>query len=137
MIEKTYPSKKLPVQSVVTTLVKRFFTPADEAQARLRKISTEEYVRRDKIIRTEWNACPFKEGDIVYPKAQKDYMDYGPVKITGMLRSYKDTAIEDEWPKNDNPFILTIQPLKGKQDLVFCTANWVAKSNPHLLLENV
>lgn len=137
MIEQTYPSKRTKSVGFLTNTKNSFFSPVEAIQARIRKITVEEYVRRDKIIRNEWNACPFKIGDTVYPKSQKDYIDYGPVEITAMLQSYKDTSIEDEWPKNDNPFILTIKPLKGDQSLVFCTANWVVKTNPHLLLENV
>lgn len=134
MIEQFFPSKR-PKKITVTVLNPPWYSPMDHQQAHSRKIDVAEFIRRDNIIREMWRICQWRNGDTGFPINKKDYEKYGVFIVTGVMSTYRDTAYGHEWPKSDNPMIVTIKSLKAPSQILFCTPEWLTKQNPHLLLE--
>ncbi|CAB4240664.1 hypothetical protein UFOVP39_40 [uncultured Caudovirales phage] len=131
MIEQSFKSKRvLPVYVPFTVN----YSPNDYAQAHARDMSVVEYVRRDNMIKRLATECPFQAGDTAYPDQKKGYETYGAVIIVGICRTYKDFSNDSEWPKSDNPMIITFAPIKNRNEHVFCTTNYLVKKNPHLVM---
>ncbi len=142
MITQTFPSKIKPLlpPPIVGAGVYQhkgapWYTPTEIQQANMRKITPQEYVRREEVIRQKALACPFKIGDTVFPADRKDYEKYGAFLVSGVLASYKDTATDHEWAKGDNPLIVTLRSLKDGNNVMFCTSTWLTKTNLHLVIE--
>jgi hypothetical protein len=135
MIVKSFASKRTkPIISYLPQPANpAWYTAAEYAQAKARNISVEEYVRRDKIVQKLATECPYQTGDTAYPSFKKDYMLYGAVLIVGVTRSYKDFSHDHDWPKNDNPMIVTFAPLNDRKQHIFCTTNYLVKKNPYLV----
>ncbi len=135
MIEQSFPSKRPKKLPVVGALNAPWYSSMDYQQAHSRKIDVAEFIRRDNLVRKMFIECPYRPGDTGFPINKKDYEKYGVFIVTGILVSYRDTAYDHEWPKNDNPMVVTIKSLKEPTHVMFCTPSWLAKKNPHLLLE--
>lgn len=134
MIEQTYPSKRVPLLPVRIT-EGPWFSPMDYQQAQSRKITPSEFVRRDNIVRAMFRDCQWRPGDTGFPINKKDYEKSGVFVVIGVMTTYRDTSYDHDWPKNDNPMIVTIKSLKDAATIFFCTPEWIVKKNPHLLLE--
>jgi hypothetical protein len=134
MIEQTYPSKR-PVKAVTYHSNQPWYAPMDYQQAQARKITPAEFLRRDSIVREMFRTCAWRNGDTGFPSNKKDYEKYGVFIVIGVLSTYRDTSYDHEWPKSDNPMIVTIKSLKDPTQIMFCTPAWLEKKNPHLLLE--
>ncbi len=135
MIVQTFLSKR-PVPVVVQPSYKTpWFTPQETQQAMARKITPAEFLRRDELIRLRAAQCPYKAGDTVFPVRKEDYQQYGAFVVSGVLNSYKDTAVDYEWSKQDNPLIVTIKSLKDMSTVMFCSSSWLVKTNIHLSME--
>lgn len=95
-------------------------------------LSTEEWIRRDDIVKEQQKLCSFRTNDVVYPPDKKGMEKYGKCVIIGRAISYRDMDSSNEWPDNDNPFILTLQTLEKDypQTVFFSTANWPQKHAP-------
>ena len=135
MIEQSFPSKRPKKLPVVAALNAPWYSPMDYQQAHIRKIDVAEFVRRDNAVRAMFRECSWRPGDTGFPINKKDYEKYGPFLVTGVMTTYRDTAYDHEWPKSDNPMIVTIKSLKDASQILFCTPLWLVKQNPHLLLE--
>lgn len=136
MIEQTYPSKRVPLLPPPYVHNTPWFSPMDYQQAMSRKITPAEFVRRDNIVRAMFRDCKWRPGDTGFPINKKDYEKYGVFVVIGVMTTYRDTSYEHEWPKSDNPMIVTIKSLKDQTQVLFCTPEWVVKKNPHLQLES-
>ena len=136
MITQTFPSKRpAPAHPIIPFGQNGlWYTPQEIQQANLRKITPMEYVRRDKIITKMYLSVDWRIGDTCFPVDVKDYEKYGGFMVTGLLSSYKDLAFDHEWPKNDQPMILTLKAMKSKT-VMFCTPGWIQKQNTHLKVE--
>lgn len=101
----------------------------DKNRANQFGITPEEFVRRDMIVRQLFldTAMFYKPGDVVECRSQKNRNDYGRINIRGVFKSYHDfpTAEAVAWPKDDIPYIFTVQPEKTEMgDIVLCTADF-------------
>lgn len=110
----------------------------DKQRADQFKISPEEFVRRDKIVR-QLNldtAMQYNAGQTVECVTEQARSEYGKLLIRGVFKTYHDfpTAEAMAWPEDDMPYIFTVQPQKngltddGKERvsprLVLCNANF-------------
>lgn len=135
MIEQFFESKR-PKKSYFPTHYPvqqgNYFTATEHAEARLREITVAEYRRRDKLILDAANACRLETGDKAYPIDAKKYEKYGMCTIIYVVRTYKDMGKAEEWPKNDNPFIIGFRPATMPNDTILCTNGFLDKENRHL-----
>lgn len=135
MIELHFPIKKtakvyqVPVKVPSTPL--SIYTPMEIAQAQLKKISPEEWRKRNAIIVEEAHNFFAKVGDTVYPSEKTDYEKFGAFIVIGICHSYKDFG-DTEWPKSDNPLIVQIRQIDGKKTVLNATPSWLIKRNVHL-----
>ena len=136
MIVQTFNSIRKVVTYPFTQLTKEskkpWYTAQETAQAAMRGIEVEEYVRRDNIVKALAAECPFRGGDTAYPCQAKGYAKYGAVMVVGVCETYKDFANDATWPKDDNPMIITFMPLNDRTTHIFCTSNYLQKTNTHL-----
>lgn len=110
----------------------------DKQRADQFKISPEEFVRRDKIVR-QLNldtALQYNAGQTVECVTEQAREEYGKLLIRQVFKTYHDfpTAEAMNWPQDDKPYLFTVQPVKngltedGKQRvsprLVLCTADF-------------
>ncbi|MDE3022289.1 MAG: hypothetical protein KGI54_10550 [Pseudomonadota bacterium] len=129
MIEQSFPAKKTKLEVVLSS------SPSDIWESNKRKITLEEYRRRDTIVRKYASECKLKVGDTCYPVELSDYVEHGAMLITSIVQHYKDFGFSEEWPDNDNPFLISLKSLTNKGAVMFCTTNWVVAKNPHLMVE--
>jgi len=135
MIQQHFPSKRtivtsaLPYQMTANKSDDVIYSPEEIKQAKLRKITPAEYMRRNALVQKLSTECGMQTGDTAYPSIKKDYDEYGMVVVVGVSRSYKDFSYDHVW-KNDNPMVVTFAPLKNRSQHVFCTSNYLAKKDP-------
>jgi len=138
MIEQTYKSKRVKVyqppktyygsQNNVGTIAR------DTYQSTQRKITVDEYRRREKIVQELFQKCPYKAGDIVYPKKASEYEFFGPVKVLNIVDEYWRMGKDEEWPKTDYPLIVSFVPVTGEsKDVTNCTVNFLTVNNEHMV----
>ena len=137
MITQSFKSKRAPsfpsyMPAKETSDNKPWYSPQEIAAAAARKITPAEYIRRDNIVKELATACPLQTGDTAYPHDKKGYHLYGACIVVGICRSYKDFSLDEEWPKNDNPFIVSFSSLNNRKDIFLCTSNYLTKRNTHL-----
>jgi hypothetical protein len=85
--------------------------------------SWSEVLRRDKIIKELANSCGFILGQMVIPVHIDDDKKYGNCVVIGIARTYTEYGKDVNWPKNDNPMILTLTTENG--ETIFATTNFV------------
>lgn len=93
-------------------------------------INVNEWYRRDAIIRELYKNCPYAIGDVCIPVDPKGIVKYGEVKVQEIMKSYMEVQKGDEWPKNDNPFVVTAVPLNKEThgtSIFLCTTNYLQK----------
>lgn len=91
-----------------------------------RKVSGEEIVRRDNIVRDLWIKCKVIPGDIVMPRLAGDRDKYGHrLTVKGVFRTYHDFPLADEWPEDNVPYIITLQTDDGA---ILCTSDFIVKA---------
>jgi hypothetical protein len=94
--------------------------------AEKRKVSGEEIVRRDNIVRQLWIACKTNVGEYVVPRLVGDREKYGArLLVKGVFRSYHDFPLAEEWPKDNVPYIITLATDDGA---ILCTSDFFAKA---------
>lgn len=82
-----------------------------------------EVLRRDKIIKELAKACGFTVGQVVVPVHIDDDKQYGDCIVIGVAHTYTQYGKDVNWPKNDNPMILTLTTQIG--ETIFATTNFV------------
>ena len=82
-----------------------------------------EVMRRDKLIKELAKKCGFFIGQIVVPASDQDDPLYGDCTVMGIAKTYTEYGKDVEWPKNDNPMILTLNTEHG--EVIFATTNFV------------
>jgi hypothetical protein len=104
-------------------------TDADRERAKQFKITPEEFVRRDEIVRRLWarSSLDFPVNSMARPMMDQAFEEYGHVKICQVFKSYHDfpTLEAIEWPEDDIPFIFTVAPEKGENRLLCVTAGFM------------
>jgi hypothetical protein len=136
LITETYLAKARAVEEfkpVLLTHTPKYFTALEVNQATLRGITPEEFVRRNSIVQALASKVPLRPGDTAYPDNKKGYQQYGACMVVGVCRSYKDFSIDDDWPENDCPMIVTFAPLNNRGSHIHCTYHYLVPKNPHLV----
>lgn len=122
------PAIGLPAPSGVSRVT---HTPLAEAAIRASKIgiSTEEWQRRDSIIRKLWseNTKWFFMDDF-YPSSKKYYDEIGKCWYKGAVASYREID-HNKWPENDKVLIFSASPCKGGAEFV-CNLEFMSKEVP-------
>jgi hypothetical protein len=131
MISLSFPSKRKVLATVFTP--QKWYSPAAHAGALARKISTEEFQRRDDLIFQLYKDCPYAVGDIVYPSTKKGYTDFGPCKVVGICKRLLDFSPDSKWPASDNPMIVTFYSVEDPSKHHVCTSNYMITKNTHLV----
>jgi hypothetical protein len=93
----------------------------DKARAAQFKITAEEFVRRDLIVREMWVNTAFKAGDKARPMTEQGFAEYGWLDIKGVYKTYHDFSTTDgqDWPPDDRPLTITAMPSKkGKFEMI-------------------
>jgi hypothetical protein len=129
MIEKSYPSKR---EKPVHTYMPSTYNFRDESLAKKRGISVAEWQRRDLIVKDLWFKAGLRKGDVCFPSAKKDYEEMGPVTIINVAACYEDMGLDENWPQNDYPMILTVKGMRKGASIFFCTINWCSKKNNYV-----
>jgi len=107
------------------------FSPWQYQQAQRKKISVEEFVRRNNIVLQEAGKCNFATGQVVYPCFLDKYEDYGACKILGIANSYADmNEAADSWPSTDLPMVVHAVPLKPGKHPINATAKFFQTTPP-------
>lgn len=131
MIELTFPRKTIALAEIAK-LPWLPTKPANIQQlADAKKITVDEYMRRDKIVQELYATVKLKAGDTAYPVPISGYTKYGAVIVVGVCKTYKDFGEDGHW-NDDNPMIITFSPLKQRDQHIFCTADYLVHRNPHL-----
>lgn len=133
MIEQTFASKKETITLEEMKILPWYPSKPHNIQqlADAKKISVEEYMRRDKIVQELYATVKLKTGDTAFPIPITGYTKYGAVIVIGVCKTYKDFGEDGHW-NDDNPMIITFAPLKDRTTHIFCTADYLAHRNPHL-----
>lgn len=135
MIEIVLPSRRKKTHFPTTTYGNKY-SHAPNPTAMATKAANEdtkspqaevfmEACRRDRIIRALTKDLPYKEGDRVYIKREKDREKYGEeIYISKIVRTYGGFGKGEEWPKSDVPMVVHCYS-KDKDIQFFCTPNYV------------
>jgi len=126
MISLTFPSKR---PQPVPVLEKTWYNSPQDLMSL--GITSQEYSRRDSIIKNLCTEFGLAVGDTCYPTTKDGYKQYDGCLIQYICKSYKDFG-KEPWPKNDNPMIVTFSPIKDPSTTVFCTTNYLSKKNTHM-----
>jgi hypothetical protein len=124
--------QQLPHHPVGTTATEARPNGADKKRADQFKITPDEFVRRDKIVRQMFLENEFHVGEVLSPIKLGDREKYGNVSVRGIWKSYHDfpTAEAMAWPQDDYPYIMTVQPTAKQDDgteLILCNATWLVR----------
>ena len=85
-----------------------------------------EALRRDKIIKSLVEKCPYKVKDIVQPKDKEDEAVYGKeIEILRICNSYAQFGRKEPWPEGDGPLMLVHAYSKDKNQYLTCTINYL------------
>jgi hypothetical protein len=141
MIAQSFPSLRVKKHSYIPVVVlppKQHgvveigpFKPTvrDMNLADKRKITPEEVMRRDSIIRDMWCEVvkdKYSVGDVVQPRVNSSRLKYGDkLKIMEIYKSYHDVSIHEDWPKDDIPLNITLKIKDGS--LLLCTKDFFMK----------
>jgi hypothetical protein len=108
---------------------------ADRSRAIQFKVSPEEFIRRDNIIRQMYLDCYFNIGDVCEPVGIIAREMYGKCIIRKIFRTYHDfpTAQAIDWPADDKPLIVTAEPERKPEDsnMILCTPKFLQKHYAH------
>lgn len=106
-----------------------YTTEQEKRRATQFGITPDEFKRRDTIVRRLFAECPFRIGQTVKPVMEQSVAQYGMVLIRGIFRSYHDfpTAEAKAWPKDDIPYIITVEPQMGDAELLLVTTKFLQK----------
>lgn len=113
--------------------VKEDRTPnaADRSRAAQFKITPEEFIRRDNIVRQMFLDCDFQINQRVTPVTDKSYDMYGYCVIRTIRRTYHDFTTKEgmEWPADDRPLTVAAEPTKKPDgiNLILCTPGFLRR----------
>lgn len=110
--------------------------PSAFETARAEKMGLEVPVYRHRVteVSRAQTECRFQVGDVLFPVAEADYIQYGPCQVVGVCRHYNDYGTVD-W--HEPPFILSVRSVADRNEILNCTANWVQRGKPtYTITEN-
>lgn len=84
--------------------------------------------RRNAIVKTLAQKCPYKAKDYVLPNNEKARAEYGRVLVEKICSSYAQLGKTEPWPSNNLPLI--VHGYSEKKDYHFiCTTNFLVPYN--------
>ena len=78
--------------------------------------------RRSAIVQKLAEECTYKEGDLVSTIKPSD----SDARVLRICREYIHMGKDEEWPKSDNPFLVTAQYVNSNT-IFNCTINYLQK----------
>ena len=81
-----------------------------------------EIKRKDDIIKALVKDFKHKVGDTVEPAKEEALAEWGKCKIMNICSEYIHLGKDFEWPKNDNPMIITASSEAG--EIFYATTNY-------------
>lgn len=85
-----------------------------------------EYDRRDKIVKTLYDNCPYDKGDVCVPTNKEIAADlYGEIMVVGVAKNLADLGHAYEWPKTDAPLIVSFSASTQPGNTIICTTNFL------------
>lgn len=120
-----------PAVSTITNDPKTREKPViDETDKDVIDDAVKEWRKRDETIARLYSSCLYKVGDHIYPATQEAYDKFGECVITGICKSYREFAAGRkgtalEWPKDDNPHIITIRLVNKPNAYAYVPVNWI------------
>jgi hypothetical protein len=137
MITKKYLNPKnkdkyKPIHYPVTTTTPKYHSHAKGYIAERAKslgITAAEWERRDKVVSDMAQSCPYKVGDTFYPMAEDWYKSHGKCIVEGKVISYLEIDKTDEWPKDDEPFIIAARSFE-KGTKFICQPRFLSRELP-------
>jgi len=148
MIEEYYASKRPPpvpkyngsyrppvVHTPVAPVVahKQVASVFDTTRAAKMGLDIDTYLHRCGEVMRAQSDCRFTVGDTVWPVNEADMQQYGQCQVVGICRHYNDYGTVD-W--HEPPYILSIQSIKDRSEMLNTTANWVQRNKPEFQTEN-
>ena len=134
MIEQYFASKRViakpihaPQKSYPITHHTGAYTPFETTRAEKMGLTVEVYRHRVTEVSRAQSQCKFQVGDTVWPASEADVQKYGLCQVIGVCRHYNDYGTVD-W--NEPPFILSVQSVADRTEILNATANWVVKCKP-------
>ena len=119
-IKYTNPNPRYkPYQVYQQQPVKSYYQPPAVVQTQLSiaairaakvGITTDEWQRRDAIVRALSEECKWAFMDQFYPFNLEYYRKYGKCVFVNKAKTYQDLD-HDDWPANDTPLIFTARAL--------------------------
>ncbi len=88
------------------------------------KITEAEFDRRDEIVKGLYAECAYYVGKTYFPHSEAKKKEYGACTVRELYRNYYEFPLNEEWPKDDHPFLVTIQSEK-MEGLILCTETWL------------
>lgn len=92
-------------------------------------ISTNEWLRRDRVVKYLAAEVNLNFGDPFYPSTKEQYELYGECFFIGACNGYEELENE-EWPDNDAPLIFHARSVKGGIGSFFCNKEFICKEIP-------
>lgn len=129
MLEEIYPSPTKPKPYVVNygqSSMSIYPSDKDKELAAKLKITTGEVLRRNEILARKWRESRLYTNCSVRPKNEKEFEKYGILKVSHFCQNIHD--YKEEWPKDDDPYVLTIWSAKAEKTMV-CTLDYVEMMN--------
>jgi hypothetical protein len=134
MLAHTYKSiraPKYPVHIGNSSSEDRHPNQADRAKAAQFKITPEEFIRRDNIVRQMYLDCNFHFNEVCEPVGEIAREMYGKCTIRKIFRTYHDFTIQQamDWPTDDRPLIVTAEPTKKPEgsNMILCTPKFLRR----------
>ena len=134
MIEQYFASKRVIAKPIHTpqknyALTHHVGAPSAFETSRAEKmgLTVEVYRHRVTEVSRAQSQCYFQVGDTVWPAGEADIQKYGLCQVIGVCRHYNDYGTVD-W--NEPPFILSVQSVADRSEILNATVNWVVKCKP-------
>lgn len=125
MLEYLLPSRRpKPLSSVPSTVVHKPYIPPQHVD--MTSGMLQESLRRDSIIKELAKTCNYKVGDMVKPTDPDSIKVYGSdIYIESICDSYTKMGVNEVWPPNDCPMIVTAWSEKTKGRFI-CTPKYLS-----------
>jgi hypothetical protein len=139
MIEEYYASKRVVAKPIQVPYNNKHYalthnvgasSPFETTRAEKMGLTVEVYRHRVTEVSRAQSECSFQVGDTCWPADEKDIEQYGMCQVVGVCRHYNDYGTVD-W--HEPPYILSIQSLRDRTEMLNTTANWVVRHRPVFL----
>jgi hypothetical protein len=132
MLETTYPSKRSNIllkSTVIQPVISHALPSICYTNSGKFGISPLEYNRRNELVKKLYMECKYNKGDICVP-TNKTIPDnqYGVITVQGVCSTLEEVGVNYEWPKSDNPLIVSFTCTANPKNVTLCTTNYLELS---------